>query len=265
MERPAPSGAAGRWVRGLVAHALTATLLVAPASGQQWDPFEPRVSRADLEQRLDLYERAAESPAYTVELRAEAAAQARLIRGRLDGGDFRPGDRLLITVEQQPALTDTFSVDADQSIALPGVGEVELTGVLRSELRNHVLAAVARVIREPRVRTRSLVRVQVEGAVTAPGYYLLDSDLPLSDLLMRAGGQTAEARLEAARVERAGATLLTPERLQQALASGATVDHVGLRDGDRVVIPRTRTGWVAIARDLVYIIPAAAGFLAVLL
>lgn len=245
---------------------LTAALfLPAAASAQGFGTGDARVSRESLTTLLTRYELAAQSPAYSPVLRTEALDQAQQIRNRLEQGDFRAGDRLLLTVEEYAELTDTFSVAADQKLALPGVGEVDLKGVLRSEIQQKVSDAVALIIREPRVRTRALVRVLVDGAVANPGYYVVDSDVPISDLLMRAGGQDSEARLEAARVDRSGETVVTPEQFSQALRTGATIDQVGMADGDRLLIPGSRTDWVGTARDLTYIIPAAVGIVTLIL
>lgn len=242
--------------------------LAAPAAAQDttssWDANAARVTRPTLESLLERYQRAAESSAYSPVLRAEARDQADLIRQRLVQGDFRVGDRVYILVEDYAELTDTLSVGTDQTIALPGVGELELAGVLRSELQAQVTEAVSRTIREPRIRTSSLVRVSVDGAVGAPGYYLLEADVPLSDVLMVAGGYTRDAKLDEARIERAGETIVTADRFGDALRAGATVDELGLRDGDRLYVPAERTGMLTTARELMFIIPSLIGLLALL-
>lgn len=236
--------------------------LVPTGAGAQdpddWDEAQARASRPALEALLDRYERAAASPAYSHVLRQEAASRQESIRDRLDRGDFRSGDRILVQVEEHVQLSDTFAVEADRSVRLPGVGTVALDGVLRSELADRVQQAVERTIRSPRIQTHSLVRVSVAGEVNAPGFYLIDGDLPLSDLLMRAGGQTREARLQQARIDRADATILGPDAFRAALRSGATIDDIGLRDGDRLIIPQARA-WLSVGRDLVYVIPALIG------
>ena len=253
-------------MRTAIVAMLAAIAVVRPASGQEsWDAQQARVSRPALESLLARYEAAAESPAYTEVLRAEARDQANLIRRRLAEGDFRPGDRLLVDVEGQTQLTDTFAVAANQQVTLPTVGVVELRGVLRSEVQQHIDTAVAQFIRDPRVTTRSLVRIQIDGAVGSPGYYLVDSDMPVAELIMLAGGQANEARLTATRIDRGEETIVSAERFQQALRAGATVDHIGLRDGDRMYVPGSRTDWLTTARDIVYIVPAALGVIALLM
>src|SRR2546425_7743848 len=55
---------------------------------------------------------------------------------------------------------------------------------------------------------------------------------------MQAGGPTRDAKVPAMRIERDADTFLQGDSLQLAFAHGLTVDQVGLRDGDRIVVPR---------------------------
>ena len=73
--------------------------------------------RADLQDQLKRLELAAGSPAYSLTLRQQARFEAELVRRRLDEGDFQVGDRILLSVENEPALSDTFTVDPGNSIA----------------------------------------------------------------------------------------------------------------------------------------------------
>ncbi len=230
-----------------------------------WDPAEGQVTREQLSALLERMERAAESPAYSSVLREEARVHAARIRERLDQGDFRPGDRVYIRVEQHAELTDTFAVAADRALTLQGMGAVPLTGVLRSELDQRVLESVATIIRNPRVQTRSLVRLSLTGAVGRPGFHVVDSQALLSDVLMAAGGPSPNAKLDGIRVERNGEMLLASDVVREALNEGRTIDQLGLRDGDRVEIPSRRSDLLDSLRDVFYVIPTALGLLGILL
>lgn len=240
----------------------------APAAGQQpdpWDPTEGQVSRERLTALLDRMERAAESPAYSDVLRSEARDDAERIRTRLDEGDFRPGDRVYVRVEQYPQLTDTFTVAGDRSIVLQGVGAVSLGGLLRSELDDRIMTRVSEVIRSPRILTRSLVRLQFTGSVARPGFHVVDSQALLSDALMAAGGPTADAKIDRIEVERGREVLLEAEAIREALSEGRTIDQLGLRDGDRLRVPSGRQNLLSSLRDVTYVMPMLLGLLGFLL
>ncbi|MEP6990028.1 MAG: hypothetical protein ABJA80_03790, partial [bacterium] len=119
--------------------------------------------------------------------RDEEAARIRL---RLRNGDFEVGDRVIVTLEGATAQrSDTLTVQADRVLRLDQpVGDLNLKGVLRSELPDSVQGRVSRFLKNVVVHVVPLVRISISGAVRAPGFYYVRADLPLSDVIMRNGG-----------------------------------------------------------------------------
>src|SRR5690606_14211490 len=148
---------------------MTLLLGVAGAAAAQdtsgWDPTGLQLTRAELQDILARYEETAESSAYSGTLREQAAREAALIRARLDEGDMRVGDRVLLVVEGHPTLSDTFNVVAGRLIVLPDIGRIPVEGVLRSELQPYLSEQLGRFIRDPVVQVRALVRLQILGEV----------------------------------------------------------------------------------------------------
>jgi len=167
-----------------------------------------------------------------------AAPEAAAIRARLARGDFRVGDRILMVVEGEQALSDTFTVGLGGQLTLPLIGNVPLEGVLRSELQDYLTHRLAQNLRDPEVRVRAFVRLSIQGAVTHPGYYGVPADALLSDALMAAGGTMQEANLGRLRIERDGKPIWQGKALQQAIAEGRTLDGAGLVAGDQVIVPK---------------------------
>jgi len=125
---------------------------------------------------------------------------------------FQVGDRILLHVEGDSALSDTFTVVAGPALRLPEIGEISL----------------------------ALIRVSVLGEVTRPGYYAVPVDLVLADALMVAGGATKDARVDQLRVLRGNSSLWSGNELQTEIARGATLDQLGIRAGDRIQVPGHR-------------------------
>ncbi|MGH7699668.1 MAG: polysaccharide biosynthesis/export family protein [Gemmatimonadales bacterium] len=171
---------------------------------------------------------------------------------------FQLGDRVLLHVEGDSVLSDTFTVAGGPVLPLPGIGDIPLAGVSRAEVEAYLTRELGRFLRNPVVRARALVRIGILGEVVRPGFYAVPADLVLADAVMVAGGGTTEARLDALRVERGGALLLTPDALRRALAAGGTIDHLGLRAGDHIVVPRRRDpGSTARILGILLAVPAA--------
>lgn len=153
---------------------------------------------------------------------------------------FQAGDRILLRVEGDSALSDTFTVVAGPALRLPYIGEISLGGVPRADLENHLAHELSRFIKDPVVQARALIRVSVVGEVTRPGFYAVPVDLVLPDALMLAGGATQAARVDRLTILRGSAPLWDGARLQTQIAHGATLDQLGIQAGDRIQVPGQR-------------------------
>jgi polysaccharide biosynthesis/export protein len=226
--------------------ALTAVLALLAAArpsrgqAQARDPaaFGLRATRQALEERAQHLEQTSRSSAVSQAARDDAAREAAAIRARLTAGDFVVGDRVLLAVEGEKELSDTFTVAPGRLLALPLVGDVSLEGVLRSELQPYLARRLSQNLREPVVRARPFVRVSIQGAVARPGFYPVPAEALLSDALMAAGGTDPQADMKKLRIERAGQPIWQGPALQQAMAEGRTLDEAGLIAGDQYVVPR---------------------------
>jgi protein involved in polysaccharide export with SLBB domain len=123
-------------------------------------------------------------------------------------------------------------------IVLPEIGSIPLAGVLRSELQAHLATQIARFIRDPVVHARSLVRIEIMGAVGSPGFYTVPSDMLVSDALMLAGGPQASAQLDKTRIERGDEVIWEAEDLREAVIEGRTLDQLSVRAGDGIFVPQ---------------------------
>jgi len=161
-------------------------------------------------------------------------------QNRAHGSTFQVGDRVLLHVEGDSALSDTFTVVAGPALRLPAIGEIPLAGVGRTDLEAHLTRELSRYIKDPVVQARALIRVSVVGEVTHPGFYAVPVDLVLPDALMLAGGATQLARVDRLQILRGNASLWSGTDLQAAIARGATLDELGIRAGDRIQVPGQR-------------------------
>lgn len=226
------------------AGAVIALVLLVSSPPSSSSAQEPRIdtgnlqmSRGELEELLSRLEIEATSSAYSERLRERARRQADMIRDRLRNGDFRVGDRIVLQVETEPQLSDTFPVLPGPSISLPVIGGLSLEGVLRAELESYLTEHLSQYIRDPRVHARSLVRLALMGQVANPGFYVLPADMLVGEALMEAGGPARDAEMDDLRIDRGNRTIWEGRILQDAVADGSTLDQLNLRAGDQIVLP----------------------------
>lgn len=233
-----------RFLIGIIAVLLllgsSAGILAQAPTG--FDGGRPQLTRPELQELLGRVEHLAQSDDASAAIRDQARREAETVRSRLQTGDLRVGDQVALVVEGEQALTETFTVRPGQILTLPGIGDISVAGVLRSELQGHMTTALARYIQNPVVHAESLVRVTITGQVARPGFYGVRPEQLLSDAIMEAGGPAGGANLEAIHIERAGERIWSGEYLQMALAEGRTLDQLSLRAGDQIVVPARKQG-----------------------
>jgi polysaccharide biosynthesis/export protein len=226
-------------MRAIVMSMIFAAVLALPAAAQTGASSSAglHVTRAELQEMLARYEAAAAGGGQTGAAAAEAAT---LIRQRLEEGDLRIGDRILVVVEGYPQFSDTFHVVTGRRIVMPEIGDVPLAGVLRAEVEDHIRRAVGTYLRNPTVHARTLVRMEIRGAIGRPGFYAVPADMLLSDALMIAGGPGARANLERVSIYRGRQVLWEGARLRTAMIEGRTLDQLGVQAGDGILVPEQR-------------------------
>jgi protein involved in polysaccharide export with SLBB domain len=220
-----------------------AVLLLVATSGaaqeRERDPERMFMTRPELTDLLDWYERSAKSPAYSDALRARAVREASNVQTRLEEGDFQVGDRVPVIVDGEPELSDTFTVEQGRVLRFGENGTVDLNGVLRYELDERLMEFMTQFVRLPSLSSQPLTRITIEGAVGLPGFYNVPSETPIADVIMIAGGPLSSARIQDLRIERGGDVIWSGDDVRRALAEGRTLDQMSLRAGDRIVLPQS--------------------------
>lgn len=241
----------------ILAGLILMSSVAAAQSSPRWDPTGLQLTRAELQSLQTEYEAIAASDTYSSKLRNRAQAEAALIAQRLEEGDLQVGDRVELVVEGQAGLTNTFNVVAGRFIVLPDLAQtptqVPLRGVLRSELQSHMEEFISRYIRNPVVHARSLVRLEIMGAVGTPGFYMLPSDMLFSEALMTAGGVGTTGDLDKIRVERGGDVIWDREQVREAIRAGRTLDQLSIQAGDGIYV-ETKTGRFATIRSVLGVV-----------
>jgi hypothetical protein len=199
-----------------------------------------------------------------LEARARAADsagrhdEASRIRARLQDGDFKVGDRVIVTYEGlKSQLGDTLVVQAGRLLRLgEPMGELPLTGVLRFELPDSVSARTTKYFRSAIAHVTPLLRISVSGAVRNPGYYYARTDTPLSDLITRTAGQDQSTDLADVIVRRGEELLWAGPEVQSAFRDGLTLDALALSSGDDVIVGARRNIWPTVAQFAVPVVSA---------
>src|SRR5687768_2468446 len=186
--------------------------------------------------------------------RAKLLADAQAIRMRLENGDFLPGDRIMLLVQGDSALTDTFSVRGDRMLPLPNIPPISLHGVLDSELEPYLTKELMRYIKTVQLDATPLVRISLLGFPQS-NFYTVPVDQSITDVIAAAGGWGSVTAVapDKAVVRRAGKVIMDSKATAEAVRQGKAVGDMAMRDGDELYVPdRQSTGinWQKIAAGL---------------
>jgi polysaccharide export outer membrane protein len=144
-----------------------------------------------------------------------------------------PGDKVHITVYDEPDLTRDVLVNADGKISFPLIGEVAVTGVTLNALTKDITAGLQTYLRDARVAAEiaEYRPFYIYGEVNSPGNYPYSASLTVIGAVARAGGFTYRASKSKAYVRRAGQTkeILCPLTGQALVRAGDTI-----RIGERI-------------------------------
>lgn len=214
-----------------------------------------QAKRIDLQNRVGVLESELANPKLSSDKKRAAQAELTIVKNRLEKGDFKTGDLLVITVnvEEKPTV-DTATVRDDGKISISRVQDMSVAGLLRSEVLDKVKAHVGTYYKLPEVRVNFSTRLLVSGAVAHAGPVSVSPDRPLSEIIVVAGGGAENAKLDQLEVKRAGRLIISTKASKRLLIEGKTVEQVGIQNGDEVVIPGKRKwNWQTITQTLLLI------------
>jgi protein involved in polysaccharide export with SLBB domain len=173
--------------------------------------------------------------------RRGARTEAAELRSRLSTGDFRVGDRLAVTLTVDSTRQLELTVRDSQRVEILPLGNLYLTGVLRSEVQPVMLRFFQRYYRSPELRVQPLMRVGFLGAVAKPAYYLVPPDAPIADALVSvAGGAAPNADPGRIEVRRGSERVVDRKAYTRAARDGLTFSDLGVRSGDEVRVPEKK-------------------------
>ena len=184
-----------------------------------------------------------------------ARENAQALRDRLREGDFRVGDKIVISTastfslpaEVLRTLNDTLTVREGRVIRLPNMPDVELDGVLRSELEGLLNRHIQAYIRNAQIRAEILLPGVLSGPVGRPGYRSFVPDMLVSDAIMSAGGLSGSADVNRTVIKRNGEEIIDRDSLQTAIRNGATLDRIDFQSGDELAVGEEhRRNWLRV-------------------
>jgi polysaccharide export outer membrane protein len=156
---------------------------------------------------------------------------------------LRPGDSIRLEVWREKDMSGSFLVDENGVATLPLLGEVKISEIPLTELRERLLSEYRRLLRNPSIQIIPLREVLVMGEVRQPGPYSVDPTESLMGVVAMAEGPTGAGDPRNIEIVRGGQTVV------KRAAPGKTLTELAVRSGDQIVVhPRS---WLSRNRSFV--------------
>ncbi|MES1259963.1 MAG: polysaccharide biosynthesis/export family protein [Gemmatimonadota bacterium] len=195
------------------------------------------VTRAELQAAYEEIQRGLASTGYSQSLRSAKQAEATAIKERLNQGDLRSGDEIKVDVLGEPGLSSVYTVTPARTIALPGGREIDMHGILRSEVQDYLTTQFKAYIKDPLVTATASVRISIFGGVGHPGFYSVPANKLLSLVLQSEGGGVANNfRDDKSQILRNGVVVVDGKEFKDALYKGRTLEQLNIQAGDEIQI-----------------------------
>ncbi len=167
---------------------------------------------------------------------SSAFAQDQNTAGSSPSYRLRPGDVLVITVWGQPDYSGDYKVDETGHMPYPVLGEIDTRNKTMTQLREEIRTGLERIFNDPFVTVNPQFSIAVLGEVRNPGLFPVDPTLTVLDIVAMAGGPSPNGNINKIQLLRGGQTL--DLRFEQDRVGALTLQQVGLRSGDQVMVAR---------------------------
>ena len=168
--------------------------------------------------------------------------------------ELNPGDGVRITfLDIKDIISGDYYILPNGFIQLPFIGIINTTGRDFKDIKNQIVFRYDSLYRDPHLTVYSLIRINVLGEVTNPGFYYITEIETFMSIIGMAGGTTGSADLESIYLVRNNKRINLD--IGTIIAEGSTATDFGLQSNDQIYVPRT---WWADARGFTIILSALA-------
>lgn len=168
------------------------------------------------------------------------------------------GDTLTISYEDRAQRKGAvYKVSGDGKIYIPLVGAVQVMGLNAKQAVESLNHLLGQYIRNPSVQiiVNAAGRVMVLGEVGEPGLYLMEPNLTVMEVILKAGSYNPEtAKITSVILARGGVgePMIKRLNLKKMITKGDSSDNLIIKPGDLIYVPKTIIADLKFFKDLIY-------------
>ncbi len=162
--------------------------------------------------------------------------------------EINPGDGVRISfLDIEDIITGDYYIQPNGLLALPQIGIISTSNKDFKEIKSEITFRYDSLYKDPHLSVNALFRINILGAVAAPGFYYVSDYEKFTAILAFAGGTTQVADLEGIKLIRKFEAIEID--VETIIQEGSTTTDFGLQSGDQVFVPidwwTANTAWLS--------------------
>ncbi len=168
------------------------------------------------------------------------------------------GDTLTISFEDRAQRKGAvYKVSGDGKIYMPLAGAVQVGGLNTRQAVEHLNNLMGQYIRNPNVQVivNAAGRVMVLGEVEEPGLYLMEPNLTVMEVILKAGSYNPDtAKITSVILARGGVgePMIKRLDLKKMITKGDSSDNLIIKPGDLIYVPKTIIADLKFFKEIIY-------------
>ena len=150
--------------------------------------------------------------------------------------EINPGDGVRISfLDIEDLITGDYYIQPNGLLNLPLIGIISTSNKDFKEIKSEITFRYDSLYKDPHLSVNALFRINILGAVAAPGFYYVSDYEKFTAILAFAGGTTRFADLESIKLIRKFEAIDVD--VEAIIQEGSTATDFGLQSGDQVFVP----------------------------
>jgi len=150
--------------------------------------------------------------------------------------EINPGDGVRISfLDIEELITGDYYIQPNGLLNLPLIGIFSTSNKDFKEIKSEITFRYDSLYKDPHLSVNALFRINILGAVAAPGFYYVSDYEKFTAILAFAGGTTRFADLESIKLIRKFEAIEID--VETIIQEGSTATDFGLQSGDQVFVP----------------------------
>jgi protein involved in polysaccharide export with SLBB domain len=151
--------------------------------------------------------------------------------------EINPGDGVRISfLDIEDVITGDYYIQPNGLLILPQIGILITSNRDFKEIKSEITFRYDSLYKDPHLSVNALFRINILGAVEAPGFYYVSDYEKFTAILAFAGGTTVGADLQDIKLIRNFEAIEID--VETIIQEGSTATDFGLQSGDQIFVPR---------------------------